>query len=598
MRLFEPLSFGGFDKSPTIRHGFGQSIFDPPGTMLVKLTAISFSAIALVTNVCAQEAPLANTDVDNNNPVAVDDVYGVAQGQTLTVAAAGVLANDSDPDGDTLNAVVEKKPSFGKVELKADGSFTYEHNGTLDSLRTGERVVRDQFTYTISDGKGGSDTGTVFIADPLERACFAQTTRLGVPGGDQPALLGRICKTLASYITIQFQRLEYQGAPTREKAPEPSARDLQARTTATAGDAGSPTQAEAVSTVEPVALAGGSLAAVGSDGGSDAIVAFSVNPASLFGSSAPAKASGKSRSWDLTLLFPAGNVSNDNEEEAGKDDRAIDYFGARLRVNITGLSKGDAVYKDAVEKFQAILNQRADIHGSIVKALTEAADMAQCTDVMLRVASGAISRAAIEGACGGVILDLDTIDKQEDAFRKALREALFKADQYYWGLDLRTDFGDPTLGAVDSSAGTFFYAGLAAGKRFGNVDTRSVDDTYFGLRGHVGVRFANLEDIKDDSHFSVDGAVGVEIKRPLESQDLQFAAGLNFRFGVSESENLKALSNLDQRLQTDYLLLRLSLDVPITASNSISVSYSTPLGIGDIGPALSLNANWKLLLPD
>ena len=44
-------------------------------------------------------------DAVNDAPVAVDDSYDDRRGQPLTVAAPGVLGNDTDVDGDALTAV-------------------------------------------------------------------------------------------------------------------------------------------------------------------------------------------------------------------------------------------------------------------------------------------------------------------------------------------------------------------------------------------------------------------------------------------------------------------------------------------------------------
>ena len=41
------------------------------------------------------------------------------------MAAPGVLANDTDPDGDPLTAVLVTGPSHGTLTLNANGSFTY-----------------------------------------------------------------------------------------------------------------------------------------------------------------------------------------------------------------------------------------------------------------------------------------------------------------------------------------------------------------------------------------------------------------------------------------------------------------------------------------
>lgn len=81
----------------------------------------------------------------NHAPVGSADAYAMEAGATFTVdAARGVLANDSDPDGDTLTAVLLQGPRNGQFALNADGSFTY----TPDAGFSGE----DVFTYSLRDG--------------------------------------------------------------------------------------------------------------------------------------------------------------------------------------------------------------------------------------------------------------------------------------------------------------------------------------------------------------------------------------------------------------------------------------------------------------
>ncbi len=93
----------------------------------------------------------------NVTPVAAADSYTVAQDGLLTVtAASGVLANDSDADGDTLTATLAGQPSHGSVTLADDGSFTYMpvsgYSGT------------DTFTYQAEDGSALSNVATVTIS--------------------------------------------------------------------------------------------------------------------------------------------------------------------------------------------------------------------------------------------------------------------------------------------------------------------------------------------------------------------------------------------------------------------------------------------------
>jgi PKD repeat protein/serine/threonine protein phosphatase PrpC len=95
----------------------------------------------------------------NDPPVANDDVYGTAFNTPRTVAAPGVLANDTDVEGDTLtvDAVGVINPPFGGVvTLNPDGSFTYTPNPGFAGL--------DIFTYQANDGTNpSSNIATVFM---------------------------------------------------------------------------------------------------------------------------------------------------------------------------------------------------------------------------------------------------------------------------------------------------------------------------------------------------------------------------------------------------------------------------------------------------
>jgi large repetitive protein len=80
----------------------------------------------------------------NDTPTAVDDAYSTAEDTTLTVNAQAVLGDDSDPDDDSLNAVLVSGPSHGTLTLNADGSFTYRPEDDFNGS--------DSFTYRASDG--------------------------------------------------------------------------------------------------------------------------------------------------------------------------------------------------------------------------------------------------------------------------------------------------------------------------------------------------------------------------------------------------------------------------------------------------------------
>jgi VCBS repeat-containing protein len=90
-----------------------------------------------------------------DTPMATDDAYTTAEDAALTVAAPGVLGNDSDADGDTLSAELGSAPSHGVVSLNADGSFAYTPAANFNGS--------DSFTYRASDGTLASNMATVTL---------------------------------------------------------------------------------------------------------------------------------------------------------------------------------------------------------------------------------------------------------------------------------------------------------------------------------------------------------------------------------------------------------------------------------------------------
>jgi hypothetical protein len=91
----------------------------------------------------------ANT---NTAPVAAND--GAATPMN-TVVDINVLANDVDADGDPL--------AITNVSTPGSGSATDLGNGLIRYTPTGGFVGGDTFTYTISDGNGGTDTASVTV---------------------------------------------------------------------------------------------------------------------------------------------------------------------------------------------------------------------------------------------------------------------------------------------------------------------------------------------------------------------------------------------------------------------------------------------------
>ena len=101
----------------------------------------------------------------NFMPLAEDDTAITDEDNPVTVAAPGVLNNDSDLDvGDTLTvASVDTSGTVGAITAwNADGSFTYDPDEQFEYLQAGSSTT-DSFTYMVSDGYGGNDTATVTI---------------------------------------------------------------------------------------------------------------------------------------------------------------------------------------------------------------------------------------------------------------------------------------------------------------------------------------------------------------------------------------------------------------------------------------------------
>jgi hypothetical protein len=83
----------------------------------------------------------------NHPPVAVNDTYNCIIGRALVVPPAlGVLANDTDPDGDVLTVMRDVDPSVGTLDFlnPVDGSFSY----TPPAAYAGPAIT---FTYKLTD---------------------------------------------------------------------------------------------------------------------------------------------------------------------------------------------------------------------------------------------------------------------------------------------------------------------------------------------------------------------------------------------------------------------------------------------------------------
>ncbi len=128
--------------------------------------------------------------VGNPPPVAGDDIGTVIEDTTLTVpAATGLLANDSDPDGDTLTITAFDVPGVGTVAAGSPavipnvGTLTINPDGSYEFVPVLDYVAPIPVaTYTVSDGEGGTDTATLSLTiTPVNDPPVAQDDALTTP---------------------------------------------------------------------------------------------------------------------------------------------------------------------------------------------------------------------------------------------------------------------------------------------------------------------------------------------------------------------------------------------------------------------------------
>jgi hypothetical protein len=87
----------------------------------------------------------------NDAPIVRSESLRLAANDMIAV---DVLANDSDPDGDSMTASLVSGPSSGTLDFNSDGSFVYTPSASFFGSIS--------FTYQVSAG-GQTDTATVTI---------------------------------------------------------------------------------------------------------------------------------------------------------------------------------------------------------------------------------------------------------------------------------------------------------------------------------------------------------------------------------------------------------------------------------------------------
>ena len=143
----------------------------------------------------------------NQSPTANDDSgFSVGKDGTLAISFAALLANDTDPNGDPLTVTTVGNPTNGTVTLDTQtGNVLFTPNAGYSGPAT--------FSYTVSDGRGGTGSGDVAVTvvpDPAGVTLFQSSE--GPAGGaineGVPVELGmKFTASVGGYITgVRFYK--------------------------------------------------------------------------------------------------------------------------------------------------------------------------------------------------------------------------------------------------------------------------------------------------------------------------------------------------------------------------------------------------------
>jgi Ca2+-binding RTX toxin-like protein len=144
-------------------------------------------------------------DHANQPPTAVNDTASAGEDTAITIAAATLLGNDTDPDaGDTLTLISVQGAVNGSVAINGAGDVVFTPAASFSGPAS--------FTYTIKDAAGATSTPTVAVAV----AAVADTPTLSVAnatGTENPAIALNIAAALTDTDGSETLTVEISGIP-------------------------------------------------------------------------------------------------------------------------------------------------------------------------------------------------------------------------------------------------------------------------------------------------------------------------------------------------------------------------------------------------
>jgi hypothetical protein len=137
--------------------------YDPPANWKGTAT-FSYS----ISNAYGTSDPVTSyITITNTAPATGADTYAAITNTELEIPSSrwplydGLLANDTDGDGDSISVSDYTQPQHGSITVEPDGSFTY--------LPETNYAGQDTFTYQITDGvdESANQTVTIQVSQPL-----------------------------------------------------------------------------------------------------------------------------------------------------------------------------------------------------------------------------------------------------------------------------------------------------------------------------------------------------------------------------------------------------------------------------------------------
>jgi formylglycine-generating enzyme required for sulfatase activity len=160
--------------SPMVLNGIGDGYLGPFPTPSSAIVGMQVWFQAVDVNIWGSQilsatnmVPITVQNIPNNPPTAVDDNASTPESVTVTI---DVMANDSDPDGDTISLVSLTAPTNGSAVIA---------NGQIEYTPPASYIGADTFTYTIEDSFAAQATATVY----MDVVVSGTTDMVAIPGG-------------------------------------------------------------------------------------------------------------------------------------------------------------------------------------------------------------------------------------------------------------------------------------------------------------------------------------------------------------------------------------------------------------------------------